>query len=898
MNNVPFYKTLIPEQLGAPANILPQQEQIVDSSGGQGSYWDLPIEQRLQALSTPEQYQRGMSPLDVRDFDLIGNFIKNAQQRGTSLAYIWNNLPEVAKDAGEYLLNTPSYNIIKDYANAALSPYNVQVDDFEKRSARDIIGGIAQGIYENPFDATLDAISLGALKPLSKIGDKVNGITGKRILPSSKGQTVENALATKSQEVRSKVNELNDSVKNIDPKKLETLVQAAEEGTDLPKGYLKDFKELKKFSNTYDELVKKYAPETYVNPKDISIIQKIARDNKLTYNEVRNRVQPYLNSLKYDELLEVQEAAKAGDKFAQQVLDASNMYDKGRIFPVTHALAEVNKQGIDIDASARIMKGRFSTREYGNATYKAIAEQLSNPSDYLDLIAKQYIDNIIGKDILTGKLGDVNILAKNPADALYVRREDLLNGDLPKALKRASKEKVSETDIPVDKGVVAELRHQTEEVGGVFSSVGREVYNLGKNSLLGQLTYLGGNAITGGTNALINSNAFVLNDILSSIATKGKLAKDMGIYRQNIIPKSNNKFFNSIQQLNNYGGGNLARRIDAYLQNSFAEIAANAELRRLGIPTNKRVEALSQLDKAKLGQVISDTRRMSLINSSNTILPKPIMNISQAANPFNRWLDTATQSSIRLLERNPLIANVALMDILGSIGYDKEMQNRLNLRVSLDRPYVSYRFDDKTGLIKEASAEFVPISTSIKLLAPDKANQFAPSIPFWTAMLNVTQGKDKYGNILKRNPANKEIIRTVGTKRLKYNADGTYEEVQGMGDEILATAIKELVAPVTLYNRTVAPLLAGVVGGLTNQDLHYNQPYGHSIFGSFNDYAGNSNILVGGNLDRRRTGEDVIKALTGRYETNYYPENRPLSAREIRSFWSQQQRDMNRRGGF
>ena len=886
----------IPQQLGIPAELLPQVPDMYNTPTAipQDSYWNRPIEQRMADIAPATEYQSGMSDLDVRGWNILDNFKKDAQEAATGLANIWTGLWDgtLAPEVINYLTSTSGKQMVTDFANANLEPYNIDITKLKGRSARDILGGIAQGIYENPFDATLDAISFGALKPLGKVADKLNSISGKAIFSGEKASAIERGLATGDQAVKSDINKLYTNIDKIKKDNLPELIRAAEEGTDIPKEWKQDFKNLREFSKDYDELAKKYAPDTYVGPRETAIVQKIARETGSTYQAVRNEIKPILEELDAGNI-KINEIPRG--QYADKLPNAIKLYDEGRIFPVTHGLAEVQKLGNDINAAERIKAGRFTTREYGTAAYQDIAKQLSKPETFLEGLSRKYLDKYVSDEILTGKLGGVSISPTDIKNAVYVPRAELQTGNLTQALKKAKSERLLPDDIPVDKVMIEELKKQTESSSGAFAGLARDLYQTGKSSLLSQGTYLGANAITGGLNAIMNSNAGLIQDVLSAVGSKGRLAKELGVYRRDAETISKAPILKQVQQVNNALGGNAFRKTDALIQNTLAEIAAHSEFRKAGIPANKRMDAIAEMDKAKLGQIISDTKKAALINSSNTLLPKMATDALSAWNPFWRWTDTATQSSIRLLEKSPVLSNMVLMDVLANIGFDKEMQNRLNLGVSLDTPYITYKFDDKTGQIKQTSAEFVPISTTIKFLAPDKESSFAPSIPFFTAIMNSLEGKDKYGNINKRALNNQEIIQTVGTKRIKYNTDGTYEEVGGMGDEILSTAIKELIGPVNLYNRTVAPTIAGVIGKLSGQDLHYNQPYAQSILGSFDDRELNNNILFGGSMDRQRDLNTVLKALSGRYESKYFPTDPRMSPSDIRSFWRQYGRNTQRR---
>ena len=98
------------------------------------------------------------------------------------------------------------------------------------------------------------------------------------------------------------------------------------------------------------------------------------------------------------------------------------------------------------------------------------------------------------------------------------------------------------------------------------------------------------------------------------------------------------------------------------------------------------------------------------------------------------------------------------------------------------------------------------------------------------------------------------------------------------GDEVSATAIKDLFVPAQLWNITLAPAIGGLAG------MHYNQPYAQSILGDFSDTDRFNNSLIGGNPERRRTGMDIVKAVTGRSEYPYYEDREYMTPSEARRF--------------
>lgn len=813
------------------------------------------------------------------DSNLLVNAQRNAQEKGTGLTNLWANRgnPEMYQAAGQYLTNTAPSQMLRDTANAMLSPYETSLQQIATTAPSETLRTMARGAYNNPIDATLDLISLGGLKGLGKAADVVNTKTGTRLLPSAAGKDLESAVNVANAKVVQDVTDMHKTIKEITPENLPLLIEAAETGVDIPKTMIPEFKKLKQTSEKYNNIVQKYSPETAVDNKIMAINQKIVRDTGVTYQAAGDKLAAYHKMSTPDLKL-------INDDLAQRVVLGRELYDEGRIFPVTHGLAEVEKVEGLIDPSRTIRNKRLSTREYGTSTYEDIAKSIQS-YEFMIGLSKSQLEQSVKNTIKTeGRIGNMSLVADGSKDVKYISRANLDNKSLSDAMKSATKEATHADDIPVSTNVAQELAHQLDSNSGVFKGLAQDLYNTAKSVMLSQGTYLGANAITGAFNTAINSNVGIIDDILGAIATKGKLTENLGLQRVG-IPQATakNKALKGVQAVNKKTGGDIFAKLDKSLQNSLVEIASHAELRKAGIAKGDRIAATNDLTKANIGEMISDIKRVALINSPNTLLPKAANDLVSMTNPFWRWMDTATQSTVHMLEKSPVLSNVVIGDVLSNIGFDREMQNRLNMNVSLDTPYKSYKFDDRTGQIKASTVEFIPMMTTLKMIAPDKDNAFEPSIPFYTALVNASQGKDKYGNTIQRPTTDLDpnLYGSLNGQRYKIDEQGNKEKIAGMGDELLTTAIKELFGGANLLNRTIAPIASGVIGGLTdNPDAHYNQPYTNSILGDFNDYDNANNIIFGGDMDRQRTMGQVLNQISGEYEQKYYP-NRGMTGSQL-----------------
>lgn len=878
-------------------------------------FWALSPEERQNILYGTSQQTPDLGASIRGDGN---NALKNAQANmaeiGTALTNVMAHPAETLGTIGGYIgrnYKNP-YKIIGDVSDAMTSPYNFKLGDIGNKTLGEIAAGAVVGAYEHPVDALMDFASLGggevlgAIVKSTKAGQKaaraVENITAKAgfDLGGDINKAVQGGMDVNKSAVQRDLIEATKpiqtpTVMKAKPIDLALAIKSAEEGLPVTGKALEIKNSLKEFSTKWDDVFKKYSPHTWVDPEELSIIQKIARDTSDTYQSVRKNITPILDTLKEENgLTKVRELSNSGNELATKVLDAKRLYDTGEIFPVTHGLAEVDKTK-GIDKSLQIKNKRFSTREFGNANYIDIAKQLMRPSEYLETLGVNFANSEMAKQILEGaSLGGVKSLAPDDiGKAVYVQREALEQAmrnekDIHEVLKSAKKEKISDDDIPLDETVAKVLENKTERRGQSFGGVTGDVVKLAKQSMLGAGSYLGGNALTAASTALLNSGPMLISDIIKASKSKGRLLQELGLYRTDArAARMHHPVTQAISDINSKTGGAALRWVDRKIQNWWGEVGAHAALRKAG------VNSVPEATKVQLANIIHDTRRAGLLNDPVSSLPAGLQDVLGVTNPFFNWIETATKSTYYQLKEAPFLTNVVVGDILGNIGYDQEMQNRLKLGVKSTRPYVSYKFDDKTGEIKETTAEFMPITSSFKFaegVLNRDADMLPASIPALSDLINVAQGKDKYGKPLKRAVKLNEVTQAVGSTRWKMNPQtGEMQKIGSQGDEMLATAVKALMVPTSLWNRTVAPAIGGAMG------MHYNQPYAQSILGDFSDTDVYNNILVGGNPDKPRTGMDVIRAISGRSEYPYYEDRDYMTPAEARKFMRGVARQKSRR---
>ena len=872
ISNTSQYENLTPEQYRA---LMDQAEQ-----------------QRLAELEQAKKTSWSSDP--TTPYSLGREALGDIREGGTALNYIGTNLSKLPGMALEYALDENN-NPWVDIPNAFLANYNTKLEDFGTLPAKEILGNIARGAAQNPVWTGLDLVTLG----LGGVARKALGIGGKAADVEKGVASVTSKISTDANKAYSQLEKVNEFARknNVDIKKV---VEAAEEGVDLATDAEKIvLKELKTFSGITDDLVKRYSPDTWVPAKETSITQKILRDElkvnpAATYEQLSKDLRPIFELDNAGKLDDIKDLAKGGNLNAEKYLQAKELFDKGRIFPVSHGLANVEKMGEKIMRGPGDLAGRFSRRAYGNSSYDDIAREIASPDNYLAGMVGDYVQKSVARQLIGGMIGDYSSLPGKVKDTMYVSRELLEKGDLMGAVSGAANKAKLATDVPVDKGVLKAIKNQMLS-DQPYGQVMTDLLNVVKGSTLSSGTYLAGNVATGLANAVINSGPMVVADFIDAIRSKGQLSKQLGTYRRNVRPaKVETGFVKPFDIINRYTGATALRQADRAIQNMFSEMAAHSELRKMGIRAADRAAAMGDLPGKTIGQMVSDVRDIALIPSPNIPLSGMMRELAYFVNPFWRYPVSAARANLRLQETAPFMANVVLQDILTPLCYDKEMQNRMQLGVYTDKPYVHYKVDDRTGKVMEVSSEFFPMLNTIKLMDIPAQVETGfgisnPNIPTITTLANVIQGKDRYGRPMRRGDQDKLMTQVYNGKRYEF-VNGQWQEMKGGKlDEIVASIIKETTGLPQFWNRTLAPALAP----FKSPTGQYYQPYGQSIFGSFEPSSTGANIVSGGDPRRARSIEDLKYLLQGSYAREYYPERQRqmLDPREIRGINRARNRD-------
>lgn len=909
-----------------PAEITPwQPDDQVQTEGT-----DLYTQELLNRLQTQQQAPatRTQTPMEQGSWNPLINAWHDVQLVGTGLQQMWNHPKETIVDPlrKEYNkitnivappLDQQDYNPLnqigrnlkatkelgKDTFNFLASNYDITTGDITdvlngRQSAKDVAMRAAMNAYQHPLLTTLDVIGAkGAVKGL-KGGVKATGKAAEKEIISN-ARKVEDALNTATAEVKSKtynvLEKFHDLRKSPESSVMKS-IEALETGEVLTGETNKAaVKTLSKLVDYWDNAVPEFAK---VNKQDLALNQKLVREGTAnTIAEADKLLQSYKSGGQLSkEALEI--LSKDGDKVAGSLLKGMNDFEKGYLKLVPHGLAEVVRTAegtIEVGEMAdRLFAGRYSTRAWGNASYSDIAKQLLNPYEWVDAQTRAWIEEGITREIMEkGTLGGRPLVEEGAKKVKYIEPVDGESKvSLKHALDTASDTPLSEKSIAIDADLVKELNNQVKNMvsnpfkSGSFLS---DTYTVTKQNWLNTLGYLAGNATTGLYNALMNAGLSPVGfaqDIIDAVRTKGKLAKQVGTWRELRMPEARvkNPVLKTVATANkpiSY----LANLVDARLQNIFSEMSLNRNLRQAGVSLANREQEIANMGKMQLAELVRDNKMMALINPTRTILPQQAHGFASLVNPYWRWMDTALQSSKYMFDKKPLLSNAILNHFASTIAFNEGMQQNLNLGVQNSKPFVSYRYNPHSKQVEEVSAEFAPIMNTLRL-----ANSFGEAvaeknpkklmntlgsaqIPLFSVVVNSVNGVDKYGKPLVRpemdRPTTNNLKAIVGTERREYRAgEGWVVKEGGYADEILTQSINELFSLPRFVNRTAAPAAAGLYNQLTNSNIRYYQPYANQLFGQFSE-AGV--MPSSANPRRSAAGEEFVDLLKGQYARRYNP---------------------------
>lgn len=592
-----------------------------------------------------------------------------------------------------------------------------------------------------------------------------------------------------------------------------------------------------------------------------------------------------------------------------------NGYNSGDLFPVTHVNAD-KAQLISEGKTAgleRFFAGEYSDMVNGLASYEGMAEQFANPN----YLTWQMGTNIEQK-VITNKIKtlaeEVKATGNISSNTKWINPEELDNikniGDVSSKLVDTP---ARPDYLPISPEFVNRLI-DTVEISNDFSSPYRagsfpdKAYKFFRQFALSKGMYLSGNVASSTYQTLMNSNINLLRDLNDTFKTQGRLSRIAGTARpvkpfqreaQGIVGKFYENTMKPITSTFQY--------IDTKQQNMASEIALNNYLAEKGIPVQQRVNYLKNIkDPTVITEMIERAQDAAGLNTGFYLLPKQTRPIVAMLDPFWRWKDTATRSTIRGIKRQPILNNLVLHKGLGMLAFNQEMQHRMRVQADTNKPLVHIMYNPKTGMFRDQSAIWSAQAQSVELLGgvlqSIKERNIQPAIekalpntnPVGFGILYSLKGKDVYGNPLYREETlggNPVLIDYNKKQRYEITPEGEAKPLATQADEVIAQLIRNTVAPVGLVDDTGSALLQAGASSL-GYDINKYNPNGNAITGSLNANA------LWANPNSPRTPDMAINRLLGMYTTPEYDPLRDyekLTPRQRVRLMKQRTKQMNKR---
>lgn len=547
-------------------------------------------------------------------------------------------------------------------------------------------------------------------------------------------------------------------------------------------------------------------------------------------------------------------------KLAKYLFESYKLADEGLLHRISHGLAQVDKTGeiAQLAEKGKRVKGNLwaSERVYGNATAEDIAIQWLEPDNLF-----QYAIRGVVKDKLIRNWNEEFIKTGNPIinknasmkDIVYITEDILRNGsklhNLERyALKEIPKGADAERFIPIDKYTLAAYRNLFYPKSYIAQKLPwlKDLTTLFKQKLLAAGTYLGGNLLGGLHQLITYSNINLLRDISDAIKTRGELIKDLNLARE--MPKANDikmatdphtkmgKALRFGHAFNMASGSHIIRGIDARMQNMFAEASAHTVFRKLGVKfENRNLEWLkANMDKETIYTALNDIEKMALIYGDATLIPSAVLDFMTLGNPFIRWIDQATQSSIHAMKSNPAAYGYLQGAVLGGLMWDKNEAAAKGLGIDNPQRGKIYKINPKTGESKAVEIEAIPMLSSLKAATPEgmlklMTNSSKNATLGWA--FNMLKANDEYGRLKERKYW--KDIKPDYQRKVRYKNGIIQDTIEA--DEAGMTMLRETVLG-TFANKMAAPLIYGALGKQSYQPYsdqfmagpegNPNKPYG------------------------------------------------------------------------
>lgn len=557
---------------------------------------------------------------------------------------------------------------------------------------------------------------------------------------------------------------------------------------------------------------------------------------------------------------------------AKVLFDAYGLSREGKINRISQGLAKVDKSA-ELGKKGPVARNRenylATERVWGNASSKDIATQWLEPDNIFQYSLKSVLQMETVKALREefAKTGQpIRNKVATPEDVRYVRLDTLVNANKLEKIEQFSlKEPPVDAQpgefLPIDKYTLKAYKDLYGKRGWIRRNtpIIKDMITLYKQALLAGGKYLGANFLGGLHQLATHSNINLVGDIMNAMKTRGALIKEYGIERELPIKgdvrmsTDPNTLHGKILRVGYHVGDTtsyIQRAIDAKMQNLFAETAAHNVFRKKGIKfENRNAEWLAEnMSKEEIYKALTDIEKMALIYGEETLIPREILQFMEVGNPFIRWVDQATMSSLDTMAKNPIAYGYLQGVVLGGLAWDnnRELQ-RNNLGIKNPQDGKMYKINPRTGDTKVTTSEVIPQQTSLRAFTtPDYLYKVSTNASVgW--LLDMIKVKDQYDKLKKLKKYPKGIENDFQRKIRLEN--GVATEI-ATPNEIIHSILRET-TPMRAINNMFYPMIYGVIGKQSYK------PYNDQLF-----------VGPGGDPNKPYGSPEVIQGLAGSYTRN------------------------------
>lgn len=876
-------------------------------------------------------------------------FIKGVGDLGAGIATIGGGVysyltdpemrSEINKSIGQELSKGPS-GVALDAVNLMLSPYNnLTVERGLTQPLSETITDITAGAYAHPFDATLDALSLGggaaAYKALQK---------GSKHIPDVKGlRTIKGIATGLFDPTTRRINQILNTSKNIPVEELNNLRTKALNISEpnnqnlLVQAYKNLETSKNKWTGTPEEIaftrqVKDFAEDVNklmvkagVDPNKAREVAETQYVLRQLQNEGRNipfdDVRKILNNdgatlKKYGYTWEDYE-----NKFKPLKAEAKASFDSGFIFPVRHG-----SLGTDLNNNiTRTEFGPLSSRMFGNQSFEDSAKgffknytelfrDLEKSDQSLNALAE--IARSVGvkvTDINNIKLKDNQVLIS--PNKLKVDIGLGLSGEaklddafkIPEVLRKEDFVKyaddlyiVNKRDLNAFKGAYQSVK---DNLRGASKTLG-DISSLGKQVVLGTPRYVIGNQITNmGLNAIegVTPRHYLLakGEYQKYIPEALKNATSYRGYLEGELPLETTARAVYKRLARDIKEGNALTKLKALnMAITYPVFATASKVETLDRSANyiRQAEKYAKTRNTTIEEILKEAKQNKGNNQTYRTLKEMVDNSLGDYTGRNYYLDPRIDYWVRQTMIPFYRPYTQGLRVLGTHTVNNPLSQQLLLRnparvgeqitenfVSMggeeDPRYGGFpvRFPTRYNPAKVAYTPYNAV-TSLGEVARDPGQFLTQGNTFIVPLLFPTMGLNRYGD-----QAKLPNSYTINGKQYILDENGNATNMAGQNAILNAARLfaanvsNAYLAPVNITNRVGLPLLSEILKET------YRAPSDYSIFGQIGERS--IPFLFEGRQSskgKRTTGERVLP-LFGLNVVDVYNMKKPMDIKSQKS---------------